>query len=83
MKSCPLVVKVIIGIFQVVSSDFYTFPELLLERQMVTGFISLTKRWAEEGPPTALILGHGSFLHWCPVQPRGALRGTQPYHLLM
>lgn len=40
MKSCPLVVKVIIGIFQVVSSAFYTFPAFLLERQMVSGVLS-------------------------------------------
>lgn len=35
---------------------------------MVTGFISLTKRGMEEGLPTALTLGHGSFLHWCPAR---------------
>lgn len=40
MKQCPLVVKVVIGIFQVVSSDFYTFPAFLLERQMFNVFLS-------------------------------------------
>lgn len=44
MKQCPLVVKVKIGVFQVVGSVFYTSAVFLLEGQMVTGFISLTKR---------------------------------------
>lgn len=42
MKRCLLVVKVVIGILQVVGSDFYTFPAFLWERQVVSCFISLT-----------------------------------------
>lgn len=56
-------VNVIIGIFQVISSDFYTFPAFLLERQMVIDFISLTKRQVEKGLAAVLILGYRSFVH--------------------
>lgn len=72
MKQCPLVVKVKIGVFQVVSSVFYTSAVFLLERQMVTGFISLTKRWVD----SCLLLPWETGVSCTGVQPRSFERDS-------